>query len=56
MQFPLPGKTSFRFLQPTRTKCGKYKHQEKHFSENTKFASVVLLDKGKPNKNDISNF
>ena len=23
---PLPGKTTFRFWYPTRTKCGKYKH------------------------------
>ena len=44
------------FLAPILTIAINYSIENRVFSENAKVATVVPLDKGKPDKNDISNF
>ena len=49
-------KLSADFLTPLLTKAINTSIAQNVFPENTKTASVITLDKGKPNKNEISNF
>ena len=49
-------KLSADFLTPLLTKAINTSIAQNVFPENTKTASVIPLDKGKPNKNEISNF
>ena len=44
------------FLAPILTTAINYSIQNSVFSENARVATVVPLDKSKPDKNDISNF
>ena len=44
------------FLAPILTIAINYSIENRVFSENAKVATVVPLDKGKPDKNEISNF
>ena len=49
-------KLSADFLTPLLTKTINMSIAQNVFPENAKTASVIPLDKGKPNKNEISNF
>ena len=49
-------KLSADFLTPLLTKAINTSIAQNVFPENTETASVITLDKGKPNKNEISNF
>ena len=49
-------KLSADFLTPLLTKAINTSIAQNAFPENTKTASVIPLDKGKPNKNEMSNF
>ena len=49
-------KLSADFLTPLLTKAINTSIAQNVFPENTKTASVMPLDKGKPNKNEMSNF
>ena len=44
------------FLVPVLTAAITFSTENSVFPENAKVATVVPLDKGKPDKNDISNF
>ena len=48
-------KLSANFLTPLLTKAISTSILQNIFLENAKTASVIPLDKGKPNKNEISN-
>ena len=49
-------KLSADFLTPVLTKAINTSIAQNVFPENAKTASVIPLDKGKPNKNEMSNF
>ena len=49
-------KLSAEFLTPLLTKAINTSIAQNVFPEKAKTASVILTDKGKPNKNEISNF
>ena len=49
-------KLSAHFLTPLLTKAINTSIAQNVFPENAKTASVIPLDKGKPNKNEMSNF
>ena len=49
-------KLSADFLTPLLTKAINTSIAQNVFPENNKIASVIPLDKGKPNKNEMSNF
>ena len=49
-------KLSADFLTPSLTKAINTSIAQNVFPENAKAVSVIPLDKGKPNKNEMSNF
>ena len=49
-------KMASNFLAPILTTAINSSMENSVFPENAKVATVVPLDKGKPDKNDISNF
>ena len=53
---PKPVKLSADFLTPLLTKAINTSIAQNVFPENAKTATVIQLEKGKPNKNEMSNF
>ena len=49
-------KMASNFLAPTLTAVISSNIENRVFPDNAKVATVVPLEKGKPNKNEISNF